>query len=195
MTLSGEVQAEQPAEKKQYIREHAVNKKVVLASAMALMALSSPVAARPATVTQDAAASSKPATDILSRMFIWWNQAFKTPGAYTAENFSKFFTPDATLVLEGRTVISGVDGWAKHFQRIQSGGGEVEIVVPFKEVFEKDGLIYNYHVIRSRRGGKAACSLAAGHAVVKDGKIASIVLVRSELDPAKGPMDPQCWTN
>jgi hypothetical protein len=195
MTLPGEVQAEQPADKKQYIREHAVNKKVVLASAMALMALSSPVAARPATVTQDAAASPKPATDILSRMFIWWNQAFKTPGAYTAENFSKFFTPDATLVLEGRTVISGVDGWAKHFQRIQSGGGEVEIVVPFKEVFEKDGLIYNYHVIRSRRGGKAACSLAAGHAVVKDGKIASIVLVRSELDPAKGPMDPQCWTN
>ncbi|WP_256210858.1 hypothetical protein [Sphingomonas sp. OV641] len=172
-----------------------MNKKVVLASAMALMALSSPVAARPATVTQDVAASPKPATDILSRMFIWWNQAFKTPGAYTAENFSKFFTPDATLVLEGRTVISGVDGWAKHFQRIQSGGGEVEIVVPFKEVFEKDGLIYNYHVIRSRRGGKAACSLAAGHAVVKDGKIASIVLVRSELDPAKGPMDPQCWTN
>ncbi len=195
MTLPGEVQAEQPADKKQYIREHAVNKKVVLASAMALMALSSPVAARPATVTQGAAASPKPATDILSRMFIWWNQAFKTPGAYTAENFSKFFTPDATLVLEGRTVISGVDGWAKHFQRIQSGGGEVEIVVPFKEVFEKDGLIYNYHVIRSRRGGKAACSLAAGHAVVKDGKIASIVLVRSELDPAKGPMDPQCWTN
>ena len=109
--------------------------------------------------------------------------------------FLKFFTPDATLILEGRTVITGVEGWAKHFQRIQAGGGEVEIVVPFKEVFEKDGLIYNYHVIRSRRNGKAACSLAAGHAVVTDGKIASIVLVRSDLDPAKGPLDPQCWTN
>ncbi len=172
-----------------------MNKKAVLASALALVAMSSPAAARPGKAVQAAAASPKPASDVLSRMFIWWNQAFKTPGAYTAENFSKFFTPDATLVLEGRTVISGVDGWAKHFQKIQSGGGEVEIVVPFKEVFEKDGLIYNYHVIRSRRGGKAACSLAAGHAVVTGGKIASIVLVRSELDPAKGPMDPQCWTN
>ena len=136
----------------------------------------------------------KPATDALSRMFIWWNQAFKMPGAYTPENFSKHFTPDATLVLEGRTVIRGVDQWATHFQRIQAGGGDVEIVVPFKEVFEKDGMIYNYHVIRSRRDGKVNCSLAAGHAVLRDGKIASIVLVRSELDPAKGPLDPQCWT-
>jgi hypothetical protein len=25
-------------------------------------------------------------------------------------------------------------------------------------------------------------------------KIATIVLVRSTLDPAKGAMDPQCWT-
>ena len=29
---------------------------------------------------------------------------------------------------------------------------------------------------------------------IRDGKIASIVLVRSELDPAKGQTDPQCWT-
>lgn len=172
-----------------------MKKFVLLVSALAATVGATSVAARPGEPVQATAAAPKPATDVLSRMFIWWNQAFKTPGAYTAENFSKFFTSDATLVLEGKTVISGVDGWAKHFQRIQSGGGEVEIVVPFKEVFEKDGMIYNYHVIRSRRNGKAACSLAAGHAVVKDGKIASIVLVRSDLDPAKGnALDPQCWT-
>lgn len=138
--------------------------------------------------------AEKPATDALSKMFIWWNQAFKTPGAFTAENFSKHFTPDATLTLEGRTVINGVDQWATHFQKIQSGGGDVEIVVPFKEVFQKDDVIYNYHVIRSRRGGKTSCALAAGHAVVRDGKLASIVLVRHTLDPAKEPLDPQCWT-
>lgn len=195
MTLTRVHRLGGPVSKQQYYRELAVKKMILLASALAIFAAATPVAARPGKVIQAAAAAPKPTTDVLSRMFIWWNQAFKTPGAYTAENFSKFFTPDATLVLEGRTVITGVDGWAKHFQRIQSGGGEVEIVVPFKEVFEKDGLIYNYHVIRSRRNGKAACSLAAGHAVVKDGKIASIVLVRSDLDPAKGPLDPQCWTD
>ncbi len=145
--------------------------------------------------TATPAFAEQPATDPLSKMFIWWNQAFKTPGAYTAENFAKHFTPDATLILEGRTVISGVDQWASHFQKIQAGGGDVEIVVPFKQVFEKDGMIYNYHVIRSRRDGKTACSLAAGHAVLRDGKIASITLVRAPLDASKGPIDPQCWTD
>ena len=140
------------------------------------------------------AQAEKPATDALSKMFIWWNQAFKTPGAYTPENFARHFTPDATLVLEGRTVINGVDQWATHFQKIQASGSDVEIIVPFKEVFEKDGLIYNYHVIRSRRDGQVGCALAAGHAVLRGGKIASIVLVRHTLDPAKEPLDPQCWT-
>lgn len=132
--------------------------------------------------------------DPVSQMFVWWNEAFKTPGAFTPENFRKHFTEDATLVLEGKTVINGVEGWAKHFQKIQAGGGDVEIVVPFKDMFRVGDRVYTYHVIRSRRDGKTACSLAAGHGVIRDGKIASIVLVRSELDPAKGQTDPQCWT-
>jgi hypothetical protein len=37
--------------------------------------------------------------------------------------------------------------------------------------------------------------LAAGHAELRGDKIATIVLVRSTLDPAKGPIDPQCWTS
>jgi len=137
---------------------------------------------------------AKAPTDALSKMFIWWDAAFKTPGAYTSENFSKFFTPDATLTLEGKTVIHGVEEWATHFQKIQAMGGEVEIVVPFKTVFEKNGMIYTYHVIRSRRNGAVGCSLAAGHAVMKGGKIASITLVRHNIDAAKEPLDPQCWT-
>ena len=139
-------------------------------------------------------AAAKPATDAVSRMFTWWDQAFKTPGAFTAANFSKYFTPDATLDLDGKTVIHGVDQWAAHFQKIQASGANVEIVVPFKEVFVSGDKIYTYHVIRSRRAGVASCSLAAGHAVMRGDKIASIALVRSVLDPAKGPIDPECWT-
>lgn len=134
------------------------------------------------------------ASDPLSKMFIWWDQAFRTPGAFTAENFGKHFTPDATLTLEGKTVIHNLDEWAAHFQKIQAAGGEVEIVVPFKQVFEKDGLIYTYHIIRSRRNGKPSCALAAGHAEMRDGRIASITLVRHTIDPASEPLDPQCWT-
>ncbi|WP_439532776.1 hypothetical protein [Polymorphobacter sp.] len=131
--------------------------------------------------------------DALSKFFTWWNEAYKVPGSYTADNFRKHLTNDATLILEGKTVINGADQWATHFQKIQQGGGDVELVVPFKAVFQKDDMIYNYHVIRSRRDGKTECALAAGHAIVRGGKIASIVLVRADLDKAKGQTDPECY--
>ena len=141
------------------------------------------------------AANATSVDDKVSAMFTWWNAAFKTPGAYTPEAFAKHFTKDATLTLEGREIIRGTDQWAKHFQKIQSGGGEVEIVVPFKDVFQQGEKIYTYHVIRSRRDGKTACALAAGHAVVEGGKIASITLVRSNLDVAALAREPECWAN
>jgi hypothetical protein len=144
-------------------------------------------------VAAPAMAAPMPANDKLSKFFLWWNAAYKTPGAYTPENFAKHLTEDATLILEGKTAISGVQQWATHFQKIQSGGGDVELVVPFKAVFTKGNMIYNYHVIRSRRAGVTECALAAGHAVVKGGKIASIVLVRADLDKAKGQTDPECY--
>ncbi len=158
------------------------------AAVTALLLMASPVPAL--AHAEDAPVAT---SDILSQMFLWWNGAFKTPGAFTRENFAKFFTEDATLTLNGRVSIQGLDQWASSFQANQARGGVVEIVVPFKEVFEAGDRIYTYHVIRSRRQGKVDCMLAAGHATLRDGKIASIVLVRAPLDPAKDTLDPQCW--
>lgn len=141
-----------------------------------------------------ARAAAVPSDDVLSRMFIWWDKAFKEPGAYTQDAFRKYMTENATLTLEGRTVIHNVREWSEHFQKIQSGGGEVEIVVPFKDVFERDGQIYTYHVIRARRNGHVTCELAAGHATIQDGKISSITLVRAPSDAAHNNLDAQCWT-
>ena len=122
--------------------------------------------------------------DPVSRMFSWWNEAYKTPGAYTEEAFGIHFTDDAELIIDGRLVTRGLGGWAKHFQAIQAGGGEVEIVVPFNEVFQVADKVYTYHLIRARRDDTAMRMLAAGHAILRDGKIASISLVRTVLDPS-----------
>lgn len=141
-----------------------------------------------------AVAATPSAPDALSAFFQWWNAAYREPGSYTAEAFGRHLAPDATLVLEGREIIRGLDGWAKHFQQIQAGGGDVELVVPFRTGFQHGDRIYTYHVIRSRRDGKVSCALAAGHAEVRDGRIATIVLVRSTLEPARAALDPECWT-
>ena len=115
-------------------------------------------------------------------MFTWWNAAFKVPGSYTPEAFSRYFTPDAVLMLDGRVSVRGVEGWATHFQQIQSHGGSVEIIIPFKEEFQVGDKIYTYHMIKAVRNGVTSCELAAGHAVIRDGKIALVNLVRAPID-------------
>ncbi len=128
--------------------------------------------------------------DKLSQMFTWWNEAMKTPSAFTPEAFAVYFTDDAPLFIDGIETMRGPTGWAERFQMIQGATDAVEIVLPFRYSFQKDDNIYTYHIIRSRAQGKAACMLAAGHAVLRDDKIASVRLVRTEIDPAS---DPDCW--
>ncbi|UAK22918.1 hypothetical protein [Sphingomonas nostoxanthinifaciens] len=139
------------------------------------------------------ATAAVPTTDALSRMFQWWDGAFKRPDGFTPAGFAQFFTPDATLTLEGKTVIHGIPEWIAHFRKIQASGREVEIVVPFKDVFQAGDRIYTYHIIRSRGGGKVSCVIAAGDAVLKGGKIAAITLVRTPLDEATAAAEPTCW--
>jgi len=139
------------------------------------------------------AVAAGPADDMLSRMFQWWNIAFKQADGFTPQAFRTYFTEDATLTLEGRTVIHGIPEWVEHFRKIQASGREVEIAVPFKDVFQQGNHIFTYHVIRSRGAGKVTCALAAGDAVLRSGKIASITLVRSTLDEAGLKAEPDCW--
>lgn len=139
------------------------------------------------------AASVVPSSDPLSRMFAWWDAAFKQKDGFTAESFRRFFTDDATLTLEGKTVIHGIPEWVTHFRKIQASGREVEIVVPFKDVFQKGSRIYTYHIIRSRGGGKVGCVIAAGDATLEGGKISSIRLVRADLDDTARAKEADCW--
>lgn len=159
---------------------------ILMSLGMAALAAPLPAAAR---TTPPVEASQ----DRLSRMFAWWNTAMATPGQLTRANFGRFFTPDATLTINGEKVIADLDGWVSHFLRIQSGGGKVEIVVPFKTVMQSGSRIYTYHVIRSVRNGQATCWLAAGDATLRGQLISSINLVRVTLDKAKGTWDKECW--
>lgn len=118
-----------------------------------------------------------------------------TPGALTREAFAKHFTFDATLTINGEQVIAGVDGWVAHFRRIQASGAKTEIVVPFKTVIEARNRIYTHHVIRSMRGARAGCMLAAGHATLRRGLISSVTLVRVPLEQGKPGWDSECWSS
>lgn len=138
-----------------------------------------------------ARAEEPKAADRLSVMFTWWNQAMRTPGGFTEAGFSKYFTAEAPLVIDGVEVMRGPAGWARRFQGIQAATDAVEIVVPFRYGFQQGDRIYTYHIIRSRAAGQVSCMLAAGHADLTGELISRVTLVRSEIDPAS---DPDCWT-
>jgi len=143
----------------------------------------------PASATPEInAVDAKP--DRLTEMFTWWNGAMATPGAFTEEAFAKYFTRDAPLVINGVEVMRGPAGWADRFQAIQTATDAVEIVIPFRYSFQRDGKIYTYHIIRSRAAGKVDCMLAAGHAELEGDRISRVILVREPIDPAS---DSDCW--
>lgn len=137
-------------------------------------------------------AQTSAATDELSTMFEWWNSAFKTEDGFNAEAFARYFTPDARLVIDGVEQARGIDAWVQHFRKIQASGAQVEIVLPFRQVFKQGDKIYTYHVIRSIRNGAPGCVLAAGHAFLVKGKISEVNLVRKTLDPEQAAKDPSC---
>ncbi len=171
--------------------------KSVTLAAIALLATGAPgIAADKPTPASPASASPAAAEplDPIATMFTWWDDAFKKPGAFTQEAFERYFTPDATLTLNGEVAIHNTAEWASHFQAIQGRGGIVEIVVPFKKSFRAGDELYTYHVIRSRRNtGLPQCMLAAGHSVMRDDKIASISLVRTPIPASGKGSDPACW--
>jgi hypothetical protein len=130
--------------------------------------------------------------DELTRMFEWWNSAFKSPEGFTEAAFAKHFTPDAALIIDGVEQARGLPAWVQHFRKIQASGAVVEIVLPFRQVFKQGDKIYTYHVIRSLRNGTPGCTLAAGHAFLRKGKISEVNLVRAVLSPEQAAKDPAC---
>jgi len=134
-------------------------------------------AAQAEAATPPAQTFSKPgANDVLTRMFQWWNAAYRDPKGFTAEAFGRYFTADAVMRINGRASAKGLDDLASHFRMIQQRTQAVEIKLPFEEAFSSpDGSkIFTYHLIDAVDGGKPSHEMVMGYASIRDGKIALI---------------------
>jgi limonene-1,2-epoxide hydrolase len=122
--------------------------------------------------------------DALTDMFVWWNAAYKRPDGFTPAAFSKYFTQDAVLRVNGVDRCKGVAEWAEHFRKIQASTEMVEIELPFMDEFESAAgeRIFTHHFVKAREHGKDSRERVMGFAVVKDGKISLINFV-SVPDP------------
>lgn len=130
------------------------------------------------------------ASDKLSQMLAWLNQAMRTPGAYTSEAFARRLTTDATLIVDGAELMRSPGGWASRFTTAQQLTEAIEIVLPARQVFQAGDRIYTYHVLRLRAQGHVTCMLVAGHAELRGDLISKVTLVQTAIDPAT---DKDCW--
>lgn len=154
------------------------------------MMLAAATIAAPAAVQAAPHHQSSPAPDALTRMFDWWNAAYKDKDGFTKAAFERYFTPDAVMIINGRESARGTDVLASHFRGIQQRTQAVAIELPFIDTFQSaDGKrIFTYHVVTSMADGEAGRDLVMGYADVRDGRISVINFVSA---PPAGPKPAQ----
>ncbi|RYD60067.1 MAG: nuclear transport factor 2 family protein [Sphingomonadales bacterium] len=160
---------------------------LLLAGATPALASSTPAAGPGALVF-----SAVRADDVVTRMFVWWNEAMKSPDRLTAEAFGQFFTADAVMRINGTNRVRGLANMAERFRMIRSGLESVQIHTPFVEAFSSpDGSkIFTYHLESAVKDGKPSHSMVMGYVEVKDGKIALVNFLSVEGQPGPGHMAP-----
>jgi ketosteroid isomerase-like protein len=117
--------------------------------------------------------------DILVDMFVWWNAAYKQKDGFTEAAFSKYFTDDAILRVNGSDRSKGLKDLAAHFRDIQGRTEMVEIELPFIDEFTSPGgdRIFTHHFVKAREKGQESLERVMGYAAIRDGKISLINFV------------------
>src|SRR3569833_176256 len=117
--------------------------------------------------------------DVLIDMFVWWNAAYKQKDGFTEAAFSKYFTEDAILRVNGSDRSKGLKDLAAHFRDIQARTQMVEIELPFIDEFTSPGgdRIFTHHIVKARENGHDSRARVMGYAALRDGKISLINFV------------------
>ena len=128
-----------------------------------------------------------PHRDVLVDMFVWWNAAYKQKDGFTEAAFSKYFTEDAILRVNGSDRSKGLKDLAAHFRDIQARTELVEIELPFIDEFTSPtgDRIFTHHLIKAREKGQDSLERVMGYAAIRDGKIALINFVSAPDAAAK----------
>ncbi len=114
-------------------------------------------------------------------MFSWWNRAAQPGGGFTPEGFGRFFAPGAALIVNGDTRARGLDGLARHFERIRGSLESVSIKLPLEHAFDAGDDIFVHYRVDAVAGGKPSSEEAMGYLRVAEGRIAVMNVLSRDL--------------
>jgi ketosteroid isomerase-like protein len=126
----------------------------------------------------NARASDAESSTVLVDMFRWWNEIINTEEPLTAEQFRRYFTEDAVILVNNLEQVRGVEHMPAHFQAIRERPGSIEVELPFREEFQSGDRIFTYHAIRSTQDGVVNTTYNMGYAILEGDRIASVSLAR-----------------
>ncbi|MGC4010484.1 MAG: hypothetical protein QM805_16730 [Pseudomonas sp.] len=138
--------------------------------------------------TQDKAipaAQERIPDDPLTAMFRWWNMAYLEAGGFSEEAFSRYFTQDAVMRINGHVRGRGIEALAVHFQRIQASTQMVRVELPFHklQVSEDGSCIFTSHEVSARVDGQLQQELVMGYAEVAGGRLSRVDFVSTDGTP------------
>ena len=117
--------------------------------------------------------------DVLVDMFVWWNAAYKQKDGFTEAAFSRYYTEDAILRVNGSDRSKGLKDLAAHFRDIQARSESVAIELPFIDEFASASgdRIFTHHFVKAREKGQDSRERVMGYAAIRGGKISLINFV------------------
>ncbi|HLF30450.1 MAG TPA: hypothetical protein VI566_05405 [Xanthomonadales bacterium] len=111
-------------------------------------------------------------------MFRWWNGIINTEEQLTVEQFRRYFTEDAVIIVNNHEQVRGVENMPAHFTAIRQRPGTIEVELPFREEFQSGNKIFTYHLIRSTQDDGVNITSNMGYAIIEGDRIATISLAR-----------------
>jgi ketosteroid isomerase-like protein len=119
--------------------------------------------------------------EIAAGMFKWWNETARSEGGFTAEGFTKFFTDDAVLIVNGDQRAKGPDALARHFEKIRVSLDSVSIRLPLEHAFGAGDDVFLHYRVDAVAAGVAASEEAMGYLRLRDGHIAVMNVLSRDL--------------
>ena len=107
----------------------------------------------------------------LTRMFRWWNEAYRQD-AFTEEAFAEHFSEDVVLIVNGDVRARGLEELTSHFRRIKRATQAVEIELPLDETFTSQDKIFGHYRARSKVEGVDALEDTMASIGTANGRIA-----------------------
>ena len=107
----------------------------------------------------------------ITRMFEWWNEAYRAEG-FTPIAFADHFTTDALFIVDGGVRGSGPAEICAHFARIAQQTDAVELVTPVIATLADEAQGFVHYRCTFSSGDKHGSEVCLAHAKLQDDKIA-----------------------